>query len=438
MPINNFKLFDEKKANMMSDDDYAINQQRLNGVQSGVASSQLQNKTLYQTALMCYALAQLMAANGYDANDANAVSTFVNNLSRSMVQKVVDKASANDIAGKIAGKWVDAKQLGDLKTDVEDNYLPLLGGTMIGDLFLNRDPASSLQAATKNYVDMKDLKLYSGQYTGNGTYGSSNPTSITFPFAPSIFFLPNQQHFPRVNLSYGMLAISTFSLSTNYIDVQIPGSSKTIYMKKSSDGKTITWYSESVDDQMNYSGLIYFYSAIGGYDMGGATEFIITESGNFIVPRTGRYMLELYGGGGGTSNYGLLDEGDAIQGGSSCQRYDSISLTVGDSIAVTIGVGGSSAYGDASHAAGTATSFGTYSVNGGGAADGRTATGGSGSGNLGTAGRVIKYSDTNRFNNNNGTFGSLYGVGGWGGRSTSASGGKLGKNGAVYLKYLGA
>ena len=49
MPINNFKLFDEKKANMMSDDDYATNQQRLNGVQSGVASSQLQNKTLYQT-----------------------------------------------------------------------------------------------------------------------------------------------------------------------------------------------------------------------------------------------------------------------------------------------------------------------------------------------------------------------------------------------------
>lgn len=96
MPTNNFKLFDEKKSNMMTDEDYAINQQRLNGVQSGVASSQLQNKTLYQTALMCYALAQLMAANGYDANDANAVSTFVNNLSSTMVQKIVDKASENE------------------------------------------------------------------------------------------------------------------------------------------------------------------------------------------------------------------------------------------------------------------------------------------------------------------------------------------------------
>ena len=113
MPINNFKLFDEKKANMMSDDDYAINQQRLNGVQSGVASSQLQNKTLYQTALMCYALAQLMAANGYDANDANAVSTFVNNLSLSMVQKVVDKATDEDISSGNDNKWVSAKNLSE-------------------------------------------------------------------------------------------------------------------------------------------------------------------------------------------------------------------------------------------------------------------------------------------------------------------------------------
>ena len=107
MPTNNFKLFDENKANMMSDTDYAANQQRLNGVQSGIASSQLQNKTLYQTALMCYALAQIMAANGYDANDANAVSTFVNNLSSSVLQKVVDKASAIEVKmGSKVNKYI--------------------------------------------------------------------------------------------------------------------------------------------------------------------------------------------------------------------------------------------------------------------------------------------------------------------------------------------
>ena len=189
MPTNNFKLFDENKANMMTDDDYAINQQRLNGVQSGVASSQLQNKTLYQTALMCYALAQLMAANGYDANDANAVSTFVNNLSLSMVQKVVDKASADDVANKVAGKWVDAKQLGELKTDVADNYLPLLGGTMLGNLILNRDPISSLQAATKQYVDkFARIEIHS-RSTGVG-FTENDPFIIEFEHIPKIIMLP--------------------------------------------------------------------------------------------------------------------------------------------------------------------------------------------------------------------------------------------------------
>lgn len=257
MPINNFKLFDEKKANMMTDEEYAINQQRLNGVQSGVASSQLQNKTLYQTALMCYALAQLMAANGYDANDADAVSTFVNNLSRSMVQKVVDKASANDVANQVAGKWVDAKQLGELKSNIADNYLPLLGGTMLGDLILHSDPTQSLQAATKQYVDTKDLKLFTGQYAGTGTYGRSNPTSITFPFEPVLFFFPSE----RITLFAN--ALSTKENSRNV------GDGSYIYIKKSADGKTISWYStEGAGRQYNADGFTYYYAAIGGYDMG--------------------------------------------------------------------------------------------------------------------------------------------------------------------------
>ena len=268
MPTNNFKLFDEKKANMMSDDDYAINQQRLNGVQSGVASSQLQNKTLYQTALMCYALAQLMAANGYDANDANAVSTFVNNLSLSMVQKVVDKASAADVTNKVAGKWVDAAQLGDLKKDVADNYLPLLGGTMLGDLILNRDPVSSLQAATKQYVDKNDFVIYLGTYEGNGTYGESNAINLTFDFIPLLFIAPYQIYINDRNTCFWQQSVILFnSLSTVYKELnraEYGVNSGTVYIKKSEDGKTISFYgTNSPIVQQNVADYTYWYAAIG-------------------------------------------------------------------------------------------------------------------------------------------------------------------------------
>ena len=261
MPINNFKLFDEKKANMMTDEEYAINQQRLNGVQSGVASSQLQNKTLYQTALMCYALAQLMAANGYDANDANAVSTFVNNLSLSMVQKVVDKASADDVSNKVAGKWVDAKQLGEFKADVADKYLPLLGGTMLGDLILNRDPVSSMQAATKQYVD-GFCKIKTGSYVGTGLYGQSNPIVIDCGFKPKILFLyaPN----PRYNSAvFGSLYIGVnfVGWAEGITDIKDDSSSEDlIHYTQLDDG--LSFY--SVDHPYNNNeGVTYNYVVLG-------------------------------------------------------------------------------------------------------------------------------------------------------------------------------
>lgn len=107
MPANNFKLFDENKQNMLSDQEYQASQQRLGGVQAGIASSMLNNKFAYQMSLIAYAIAQMMNANGYDATDALAVSAFVGNLSNSVLQKVIDKATtAEAVAGTNDAKWI--------------------------------------------------------------------------------------------------------------------------------------------------------------------------------------------------------------------------------------------------------------------------------------------------------------------------------------------
>lgn len=107
MAINNIKIFDENKSNIMSTQEYSTNAQRLNGVQQGIASSMLQNKTLYQLSLVAYAIGQMMVNNGLDANDENAVSAFVGNLANTIVQKVVDKASTAEAqAGTDANKFM--------------------------------------------------------------------------------------------------------------------------------------------------------------------------------------------------------------------------------------------------------------------------------------------------------------------------------------------
>ncbi len=96
MATSNIKLFDENKANMLTDSEYNSNTQRQNGVQSGVASSKLNNKNAYQVSLVAYAIGQLMVQNGKDANDADAVSTFVANMDATLVQKVKDIASSDE------------------------------------------------------------------------------------------------------------------------------------------------------------------------------------------------------------------------------------------------------------------------------------------------------------------------------------------------------
>lgn len=148
----------------------------------------------------------------------------------------------------------------------------------------------------------------------------------------------------------------------------------------------------------------------GGQIPAGST-FIITSSQSWKVPATGRYMLELYGMGG----YGFGTQSFGASGGSSCQHYDSITLTKGDIQQIVIG--------DNSN---PATKFGSYSVNNGGNAS--AGTGGLGSGNYGKDGIAGSNVPVNL---SNGALAGNYGDGGsWSVGSASP--------GAVYLKYLGA
>ena len=180
MPTNNFKLFDENKANLLSDTEYVNATQRLNGVQTGVASSQLNNKFAYQVSLVAYAIAQIMNQNGLDASDTLSVSAFVGNLGSSLLQKVADRASsAEAAAGVLANKYISPATM-------KAAALLLSGGVMSGTLDMNNNkiinlptPASAFEPATKGYVDgnafvSKKEKLFDLTITPN----NKNPSAL--------------------------------------------------------------------------------------------------------------------------------------------------------------------------------------------------------------------------------------------------------------------
>ena len=114
-------------------------------------------------------------------------------------------------------------------------------------------------------------KIATGSYTGTGTYGASNPNSLTFEFEPKFIWLYGQmynQRWSHLNSNFAYCTVvATDTLTTEFVGnrgfYQV-GEYNTMYAKKSADGKNVQWYvTKSAAGQYNASGYTYYYLAIG-------------------------------------------------------------------------------------------------------------------------------------------------------------------------------
>lgn len=117
------------------------------------------------------------------------------------------------------------------------------------------------------------VKIVTGNYTGTGTYGASNPNSLTFDFVPKFIFFTGYQSEKRIyscerqgTPSNNFAKHSMDELTTDYVSGAGFGyySDGYPYGKKSEDGKTVYWYSlNGAGGQFNDSGRTFYYVAIG-------------------------------------------------------------------------------------------------------------------------------------------------------------------------------
>lgn len=141
-------------------------------------------------------------------------------------------------------------------------------------------PVDSTDAANKQYVDEHaGARVVTGSYVGTGDYnsgtgwGSSNPTSLTFDFAPKLLIIGWQETldsgFFTSNLGERVTSDNYYSIYTGALTTQFKqyrgfGDPSGSYAKKSSDGKTITWYATGhANAQRNDRRCKYYYLAIG-------------------------------------------------------------------------------------------------------------------------------------------------------------------------------
>ena len=99
-------------------------------------------------------------------------------------------------------------------------------------------------------------------YVGTGTYGASNPTSVTFDKAPKIVMMVVRANAggtdfnPAFTNSNSTLAIATLdAVQTTY---QKNSGFYGIMSKKSEDGRTLYWYYTDANYQLNNKDYTYY------------------------------------------------------------------------------------------------------------------------------------------------------------------------------------
>lgn len=103
-------------------------------------------------------------------------------------------------------------------------------------------------------------------YVGTGTYGASNPTSVTFEFAPKLVLLleGSGENANKVKITHQHMSGLTTEYKT-YSDTLMDRGGGSItgsaYIKKSADGKTLTWYA-SADAYTQFNSTSTPYSLI--------------------------------------------------------------------------------------------------------------------------------------------------------------------------------
>lgn len=187
MATNKIYSFAQQSLNILSDEEYEADQQRLIGHQPGIARAGLQNKASKQSNIMAAALAQFSVDHaGQDIHDSMPVQEIAEIISEAVKSTAVpDIATTNDINAGTAGKLVDAAGLSVAITPATINEI-ISGAT-------NKliDAAGMATAFTAKKAIPGYMKLSSGLIIqwGQGTANiSSSSATATFPIAfPNAF-----------------------------------------------------------------------------------------------------------------------------------------------------------------------------------------------------------------------------------------------------------
>lgn len=141
--------------------------------------------------------------------------------------------------------------------------------TMLNDNWDKID--ESVKAALDDIGDLQSEQVWiaTGSYVGTGTYGASNPCSLTFPFVPKLYGVISYRNGSDAGVYIETPICPAEDLTTSFREAVVPVASTSTsgFGKISGDRKTVSWYTtETINGalaQSNDKGRIYWWYAIG-------------------------------------------------------------------------------------------------------------------------------------------------------------------------------
>lgn len=185
MATNNFLIFDESLNAIDTDQEYLAESQRLNGVTPGLASPKMHNKLYRQCSVMAYAIANVLAARGFNADDSDPAG-LVNAIQRAFAFSV--NGNVPNASGAVtAVRPIDAWPVGSLFMTFDNtNPASLLGGgtwvQIKGRYLLAADTGDLVDGTTTVGAHTKNVPLVSHTHgfttgsAGTHTHGVSGTT----------------------------------------------------------------------------------------------------------------------------------------------------------------------------------------------------------------------------------------------------------------------
>lgn len=181
---------------------------------------------------------------------------------------------AKTLAWAINGSSISASGKNQSK-----NFVYLLSVDVNAKVYLDDDGKYYIE---QKYTDIKKsfttvtgedfsgaVNIATGSYVGTGTYGASNPNSLSFEFGAKLVWIyrcdnsGNRSNFNAISLTLSPdIKLSTeWSVQYNYTMYTSDLSLSSISW--SEDFKTVSWYADTADDQANCENYTYYYIAIG-------------------------------------------------------------------------------------------------------------------------------------------------------------------------------